>query len=190
MARLRKTSSLTSAGEGAVARARWAGDVTGDPVSPPEDRGRVDRTASIRKLVRDNPKQGASAQRFALYRDGTTVSAYVEAVQRAGFSETTALDDVLWDVSRGFITLEPASGAVWTVPDAKAKLSEILRLAREGKPQAIGAQDPCIVVSATDFERWRPRRHLGRFLLETAPRGAEIELPSRADHRGDPFADE
>lgn len=193
MARLRKTASLTGAREprSGAARARWAaGDVVGDPVYPPEDRRRVDKTASIRKLIRDNPKQGAPARRFVLYRDGMTVSDYIDAVQSAGFSETTALDDVLWDVSRGFIATEPAACAIWTVPDAKAKLSEILRLAREGKPQTIGAQDPCIVISATDFERLRPTKHLGRFLLETAPRGPEIELPSRADHRGDPFADE
>jgi hypothetical protein len=78
---------------------------------------------------------------------------------------------------------------VWSVVDAKAKLSEILRLAREGRPQAIGADDPCMVVSASEFERyWRPD-HLGKFLIESAPRGIEFELPSRADDRtGDIFA--
>jgi hypothetical protein len=77
----------------------------------------------------------------------------------------------------------------WSVVDAKAKLSEILRLAREGCPQAIGADDPCMVVSAAEFERyWRPD-HLGKFLIESAPRGIELELPSRADDRpGDVFA--
>ena len=80
-------------------------------------------------------------------------------------------------------------GGVWSVLDAKAKLSEILRLARMGKPQTIGSQDPCVVVSVAEFERLRPRRHLGKFLLATAPRLDEMELPSRVDQRGDPFAD-
>ncbi len=80
-------------------------------------------------------------------------------------------------------------GGVWSVLDAKAKLSEILRLARAGKPQTIGSQDPCVVVSVAEFERLRPRRHLGEFLLATAPRLDEMELPSRVDQRGDPFAD-
>ena len=78
---------------------------------------------------------------------------------------------------------------VWPVVDAKARLSEILRLARAGEPQTIGADDACVVVSAADFDRyWRPEP-LGRFLVKSAPRGAALELPSRADNRGDPFAD-
>lgn len=82
-----------------------------------------------------------------------------------------------------------SASKVWSVVDAKAKLSEILRLAREGRPQAIGAEDPCMVVSAAEFERyWRPD-HLGKFLIESAPRGIELELPSRSDDRsGDIFA--
>ena len=179
------------AGSGAAARARWtANDVSGKPTYLEDDRRGIDRTAKIRKLVRDNPKHGATAKRFKFYTDGMAVGDYVAAVVAAGFSEATALDDVLLDISRGFITLQREQEAAWTVPDAKARLSEILLLAREGKPQTRGAQDPCVVVSADDYERLRPRRHLGQFLLETAPRGADIELPSRADHRGDPFAEQ
>jgi len=49
----------------------------------------------------------------------------------------------------------------WTVADAKAKLSEILRLARAGQPQTIGSEEPCVVVSAGQFDR-APRHVLGR----------------------------
>ena len=41
----------------------------------------------------------------------------------------------------------------WSVADAKAKLSEILRLARAGEPQTIGTEDACVVVSAAYFEQ-------------------------------------
>jgi antitoxin (DNA-binding transcriptional repressor) of toxin-antitoxin stability system len=84
----------------------------------------------------------------------------------------------------------PAPIEIWPVQDAKAKLSEILRLARAGRPQTIGAQDPCIVLSASQFERMRRTQHLGAFLLASAPKIGVIDLPPRTDRRGDPFADD
>jgi prevent-host-death family protein len=78
---------------------------------------------------------------------------------------------------------------MWSVQEAKARLSEVMRRARAGEPQTIGARDPCIVVSAEQFRAARPKRHLGRFLIDTAPRGAPIELPPRGSDRGDPFSD-
>ena len=88
--------------------------------------------------------------------------------------------------------VEPAmriEGDVWSVLEAKAKLSEILRLARAGKPQAIGSHDPCVIISGAEFEKLRRKPHLGKFLLATAPRLGEVKIPSRVDQRGDPFAD-
>ena len=38
---------------------------------------------------------------------------------------------------------------VWTVAEAKARLSEILRLAEEEGPQHIGARKPFVVVPAS-----------------------------------------
>lgn len=78
---------------------------------------------------------------------------------------------------------------MWSVQEAKARLSEVMRLARAGKPQVVGTRDPVVVVSAKDFARTWPKKNLGRFLVETAPRGAPIELPPRDRGRGDPFAD-
>ena len=78
---------------------------------------------------------------------------------------------------------------MWSVQEAKARLSEVMRRARQGEPQTIGTRDPCIVVSAEQFRASRPKRHLGRFLIDTAPRGAPIELPPRGPDRGNPFSD-
>jgi len=83
-----------------------------------------------------------------------------------------------------------ASAKVWSVAEAKAKLSEILRRAREGEPQTIGAEEPCVLVSASDFQKYWRAEHLGKFLVESAPRGSEFELPSRTGDRADPFAAE
>ncbi len=77
---------------------------------------------------------------------------------------------------------------VWTIQQAKARLSEILRLARSGAPQRIGlGPDACVLVSGQEWEARAPRR-LGAWLVESAPRGEDLEIPSRASHRGDPFA--
>lgn len=41
------------------------------------------------------------------------------------------------------------AGDSWTVQDAKAQLSELLRRARAGEPQRIGMTDEaCVVISA------------------------------------------
>jgi prevent-host-death family protein len=76
---------------------------------------------------------------------------------------------------------------VWSVQEAKARLSEVMRRARSGEPQVIGTRDPCVLVSAKQFTTGRPRKHLGRWLIEAAPRGAALELPPRASRRDDPF---
>jgi prevent-host-death family protein len=79
------------------------------------------------------------------------------------------------------------AAAVWTIAEAKAKLSEILRLAREGQPQTIGTESPCVVLSAAQFARDFQAEHLGRFLIEGAPRGPAIELPQRGNDRSFAF---
>ena len=57
---------------------------------------------------------------------------------------------------------------MWSVQAVKARLFE--------------------VVSARLFQAGRRKKHLGRWLVESAPRGAPIELPPRGSDRGDPFA--
>lgn len=80
---------------------------------------------------------------------------------------------------------------VWTVAEAKSRLSEVLRRASEIGPQQIGKQRPHVVVP---LDQWRaraqPEPNFGAWLVENAPRGCEIELPSRDDgDREIPFAD-
>lgn len=78
----------------------------------------------------------------------------------------------------------------WTVVEAKARLSEILRRADEQGPQRIGVRRSFVVVS----ERlWREknliREPLGRWLIENVPRGPNLEITKdRESRRGIPFA--
>ena len=83
-------------------------------------------------------------------------------------------------------------GRVWSVQEAKAKLSEVLRRAREEGPQVIGTTKPCIVVPETLWrERASDRQPLGQWLVENTPRGDPLTLPSRTESgRPAPFADE
>lgn len=79
---------------------------------------------------------------------------------------------------------------VWSVPDAKARLSEVLRHARVGEPQVIGTQDPCVVLSMArfvDLERKAGQVHLGRWLVKHAPK-VDFEAPERKTGDRNPFA--
>ena len=65
-------------------------------------------------------------------------------------------------------------GRVWTVAEAKARLSEILRLAEEEGPQRIGARKPFVGVPAAAWEeKARPHKPLGQWLVENMPHGTE-----------------
>lgn len=91
--------------------------------------------------------------------------------------------------------MRTASGKpVWTVAEAKARLSEIMRLAVEVEPQIIGTRKPCVVIPIDVWERElkNPRRvHLGRWLLENAPRGTNLDVPTRSGAlRPIPFIDD
>lgn len=77
----------------------------------------------------------------------------------------------------------------WTVQEAKAHLSEVLRRARGGDPQRIGVADACVVVAEADWEA-RADRGLGAWLADSAPRGAPLPDAPRASRRGDPFDDD
>ena len=80
---------------------------------------------------------------------------------------------------------------VWTVAEAKARLSEILRLAEEEGPQRIGLRKPFGVVPAAVWEaKASERKPLGQWLIENVPRGVELELPDRSSTRPIPFIEE
>ena len=76
----------------------------------------------------------------------------------------------------------------WTVQDAKAHLSEILRRARAGEPQRIGIADGCVVV-AEHVWRERSAAGLGAWLVASAPRGEPLPAAERTSRRAVPFAD-
>ena len=75
----------------------------------------------------------------------------------------------------------------WTVQDAKAQLSEVLRRARAGETQRIGmAEEACVVISVKTWEALNPSA-LGSWLVDNAPLGEDLELPARHSHRTDPL---
>ncbi len=81
----------------------------------------------------------------------------------------------------------------WTVAEAKARLSEILRLAEEEGPQRIGVRNSFVVVPERvwlDREE-EPKIPLGRWLVENMPRGTNLEIPrERHSNRPIPFVDD
>lgn len=84
-----------------------------------------------------------------------------------------------------------APNRVWTVAEAKARLSEVLSLAEEEGPQRIGIRKPFVVVPAAVWEeKTRPRKPLGQWLIENVPRGTNLEAPDRFSRRRIPFIDE
>ena len=80
---------------------------------------------------------------------------------------------------------------IWTVAEAKARLSHILRCAEEDGPQRIGTRRTFVVVPERVWrERAQPEVHVGRWLVENMPRGYELELPDRRSGRPVPFIDD
>lgn len=80
---------------------------------------------------------------------------------------------------------------VWTVAQAKARLSEVLRLAESEGPQRIGTRRPFVVVPVAAWEERRsPAKPLGQWLIENVPRGTNLEVPERNSNRPIPFVDE
>ena len=80
----------------------------------------------------------------------------------------------------------------WTVAEAKAKLSEIFRLAEEEGPQRIGTRKSFVVVPEHLWRTQPPaRKPLGQWLVESVPRGANLAVHgARKSRRTIPFIDE
>lgn len=77
---------------------------------------------------------------------------------------------------------------VWKVTEAKARLSEILRLSEEEGPQRIGTRRTFVVIPERvrregKEEPWKP---LGQWLVENTPRGANLTIPDRNSKRKTP----
>ncbi|UOM37087.1 type II toxin-antitoxin system Phd/YefM family antitoxin [Acuticoccus sp. I52.16.1] len=78
---------------------------------------------------------------------------------------------------------------IWTIAEAKARLSEVLRRAGEEGPQRIGTRRGYMVVSEAEWQRLQaPRQRLGHWLVQNWPQLGELELPSRIEPpRPNPF---
>jgi prevent-host-death family protein len=73
---------------------------------------------------------------------------------------------------------------LWTVKEAKSKLSEILRRARESGPQWIGSRNQCVVVSRQEWEKQNaPSESLGTWLTKNSP-GVAFDVPERGESEG------
>ena len=76
-------------------------------------------------------------------------------------------------------------GRVWTVAEAKARLSEVLRLSETEGPQRIGTRKAFVVVPEKMWQAHRPeRKPLGQWLYrertpghEPRTAGPELEPP-------------
>ena len=67
---------------------------------------------------------------------------------------------------------------VWTVAEAKARLSEVLRRAEEEGPQHIGTRRSFVVVPAHVWAEKESRRQpMGEWLVANVPRGANLDIP-------------
>ena len=80
----------------------------------------------------------------------------------------------------------------WTVAEAKARLSEILRLAEEEGPQRIGTRKPFVVMTEKQWQdNTKAPGPLGQWLVENVPRGVDLEIPQdRRSERDTPFVQE
>jgi len=80
---------------------------------------------------------------------------------------------------------------VWTIAEAKARMSEVMRLASTEGPQRIGAQKRYVLVPEAVWDDLAGKKKpLGVWLVENMPRGASIEQPDRSDPpRRGPFED-
>ena len=78
---------------------------------------------------------------------------------------------------------------VWTVKEAKARLSEILRLAEKEGPQQIGRRKTFVVAPAADWYAKRPpRKPMGQWLVDNVPRKVNLDMPeTRESRREIPF---
>jgi hypothetical protein len=73
----------------------------------------------------------------------------------------------------------------WTITEAKAKLSEILRLASEEGPQRIGSRTSYIIIPEEVWkEQVDKRKPAGQWLVENMSQGVELELPDRKENSG------
>ena len=79
----------------------------------------------------------------------------------------------------------------WTIAEAKARLSEVIRLSHE-RPQYIGTKNAYVLVPRDQWEALsHPQENLGKWLVETMAEVGPLSLPSRDEvDRAIPFSDQ
>jgi len=80
----------------------------------------------------------------------------------------------------------------WTVSQAKTHLSTLLRRAKAGEPQIIGAREQYVLIPLKDFQK-QQRPPIGTWLIQEGANVAleddDVILPSRHDDRPIALAD-
>lgn len=89
---------------------------------------------------------------------------------------------------------ETTEHKVWTIAEAKAKLSEVLRLAESEGPQRIGTRKSFVVVPEDVWLEREPEPQvpMGQWLIENLRGLGPLELPDRSEDDSDrriPYAD-
>lgn len=88
------------------------------------------------------------------------------------------------------------SEKIWPVAEAKARLSEILRLAEEEGPQQVGVKKTFVIIPREAWEATEiPGMSLGEMIMKFRPNPEDLpedglEIPKReGGHRPIPFID-
>lgn len=85
------------------------------------------------------------------------------------------------------------SEKVWPIAEAKARLSEILRLAEEEGPQQIGVRNTFVIVPRDAWEAAEtPGMSLGEMIMKFRPNPEDLpedglEIPSRKEEKERPI---
>ena len=73
---------------------------------------------------------------------------------------------------------------VWTVTEAKARLSEVLRLAEKEGPQQIGRRKAFVVAPAVEwYAKKLPLKPMGQWLVDNMPRGVNLDIRETRESR-------
>ena len=81
---------------------------------------------------------------------------------------------------------DPEDSRVWTVAEAKARLSELLRLAEAQGPQRIGTRKSFVVVPEDVWQSYvAPPGSLGLWLVDNVPRGVGLAIPESREPAGE-----
>lgn len=123
----------------------------------------------------------------------TITQTHVEELALAFLAHKLVYNGLVCRYGEAMAIQQSSSHRIWTVAEAKAKLSEILRLAETEGPQRIGARKPFVVIPERVWQEHAPppRMSMGRWLIENMPRGTNLEIPERdGDSRREvPFED-